>query len=67
MKYPKTVYRILEWCTFLSFEKASYDINYVDTTYRDYTALMYATYYANLAAVESLIAHGANVDMRDNE
>lgn len=41
---------------------ATYDIDAVDSDNEDWTALMYAVYYQNLATVDSLIAHGANLD-----
>ena len=62
MKHPRTVFKIVEWCTFLGVDMLSYNINAVDPSYHDYTALMYAAYYDSLPTVDSLIEAGANID-----
>lgn len=63
MQYPKQVYRALNWCNFLGFDIAEFDIDTVDTNYEDWTALMYATYYGNLPAVVTLVENFANLDL----
>lgn len=67
MMFPTTVYRIVTWCSFLSMDMLSYDIDATDPAWHDWTALMYATYYDNLPAVDSLLKKGASINLIDDE
>ena len=67
MMFPTTVYRIVTWCSFLSMDMLSYDIDSTDPAWHDWTALMYATYYDSLPTVDSLLKKGASINLIDNE